>query len=146
MMNSKKSKKTEVFSFDCNIYPRMLWVATSFGELKQFVRSYDDGTEETLDKIDDNNAAAITDHIFMPSIDRGGVIIRFRSKKDMTPDVVAHEATHAAIMIFDYCGCRISPDNQEPFAYLVGWIVECCMKAKKDTGGVNNETSTTEEV
>lgn len=50
---------------------------------------------------------------------RGGILIRFKTKADMTPAIIAHESVHAAIHIFDYCDCRISTDNQEPYAYLV---------------------------
>lgn len=62
----------------------------------------------------------------------GGVLIRFQDLKAMTPEIMAHEATHAAIEIFDYCNCRIDVENQEPFSYLMGWIVKCCDEVKSN--------------
>lgn len=61
---------------------------------------------------------------------RGGVLIRFENKAAMTTKNIAHEAVHAALDIFDYVEARISSDNQEPFAYLVGWIADCCQQVK----------------
>lgn len=68
---------------------------------------------------------------------RGGILIRFRSKKVMNHNTITHESDHAAIEIFDYCGCRISVDNQEPFTYLAGWIADCCEQVK--TGKFKDE-------
>lgn len=63
---------------------------------------------------------------------RGGVLIRFENKAAMTVRNITHEAVHAALEIFDYVGARTTHDNQEPFAYLVGWIADCCNKVKTD--------------
>lgn len=62
----------------------------------------------------------------------GGVLIRFPDLKAMTPENMAHEATHAAIEIFNYCDCRIDVENQEPFAYIVGWIAKCCDEVRNN--------------
>lgn len=50
----------------------------------------------------------------------------------MTAKNIAHESTHAALEIFAYVGARISYDNQEPYAYLVGWIADCIDKVKNN--------------
>ena len=59
-----------------------------------------------------------------------GVLVRFENLKSMRPDNIAHEATHSALEIFDYVDARIQYDNQEPFAYLVGWVVKCIDEVK----------------
>lgn len=59
-----------------------------------------------------------------------GVIIFFRSKKSMSCELIAHEATHAAKYLFQHIGADIN--EHEPFEYVVGWIAECCEKVKKN--------------
>lgn len=56
-----------------------------------------------------------------------GVVIQFESLEATTIKIIAHEATHAARYIFEELGADVSTD--EPFAYLVGYIAECCEKA-----------------
>jgi acetone carboxylase gamma subunit len=41
----------------------------------------------------------------------------------MTVGVMAHEAVHIADFIFTNCGITHDLDNDEPFAYLVEWII-----------------------
>ena len=60
-----------------------------------------------------------------------GELMWFPYVKAMPIGHICHEATHAAIDIFDDCGCRIDAENQEPFAYLVGWIAKCIDQVKR---------------
>ena len=48
---------------------------------------------------------------------------------------LAHEATHAANCMFREKGVKISTSNDEPLAYMVGYVFENCMKyfKKKST-------------
>ena len=39
-------------------------------------------------------------------------------------DVCAHEAAHIALDIYMEVGAKVDPDNQESFAYFVGYIAE----------------------
>ena len=59
-----------------------------------------------------------------------GVLLCFRSRKNMTFDIVAHEASHAAKYLFSHINASI--DEHEPFEYVIGWIAKCCGKVKKD--------------
>lgn len=114
----------KIYQFDPQIYPRKLWVSvgTSTEELNEkFV--------EEIKDIDDS-ADAETWPVQQKEPLLGGVLIRFSDLKDMRPDNIAHEATHAALEIFDYVEARIQYDNQEPFAYLVGWVVKCIDEVK----------------
>jgi hypothetical protein len=45
-------------------------------------------------------------------------------KPQASPEIVAHEAVHIANHTFKNCGIRIDVDNDEPQAYLIGWIVK----------------------
>jgi len=56
-------------------------------------------------------------------------------RKDVTPSIIAHEATHVVNGIFQ--DRWIKPDllNDEPQAYLLGWVVRQChltFKIKKE--------------
>lgn len=44
-------------------------------------------------------------------------------RPDADADTVAHEAMHATNFIMKRAGIRPDPDNDEPQAHLIGWIV-----------------------
>jgi len=46
--------------------------------------------------------------------------------KDVTPSIVAHEAVHAVNFIFRDRDIELDVINDEPQAYLLGWIVKQC--------------------
>lgn len=116
----------KIHEFDPQIYPRLLWVTYNCPTdvLREMFG------EKAIDMSDDSNAETVNCLRTKPDV-RGGVLIRFRNKSEMTIENIAHEAVHAALEIFDYVNARISSDNQEPFAYLVGWIADCCTKVKR---------------
>lgn len=121
---SSKEKTHKIHQFNPQIYPRLLWIAV--GVPIDVIR--DMFGKDTAEMDDD--AAADCANVFNEKTKKGGILIRFRSTKEMTPSIMAHESTHAAIEIFDYSQCCISHDNQEPFAYLVGRCVDCCHKVR----------------
>jgi hypothetical protein len=49
----------------------------------------------------------------------------------MTCKTIAHESVHAAGYMFQHIGQGI--DSEEPFAFLVGWIADCCWKIRNGT-------------
>lgn len=51
--------------------------------------------------------------------------------KNVTPSVIAHEAFHVTSLVFQSAGIIPDADNDEPQAYLLGWIVEKCHKFLK---------------
>lgn len=108
----------EVYEFDPQIYPRKLWIAVSketFPDRFDNVSAWDESSD------------AVTEHAYDKLNNKGGVLIRFESY-DMGMNQISHEASHAAMDIFSYIGAYPDPKNQEPFAYLVGWIADCCEK------------------
>lgn len=52
-----------------------------------------------------------------------GSLVVLREK--LTAGVIAHEAVHVALAIFEELGAFADPKNQEPFTYLVGFIADC---------------------
>jgi hypothetical protein len=57
-----------------------------------------------------------------------GIVILIAPDSDLS--VIAHESVHAAGILFDIVGATVDVKNDEPFAYLVGWIVEQVLKVK----------------
>lgn len=43
-------------------------------------------------------------------------------------NTIAHESFHAAHRFLDHCGITLGEDSTECFAYMVGYIAECCHK------------------
>lgn len=116
---------TKIHQFNPQIYPRLIWVCYS-ADTASLKEMFGDDIKD----MDENANAEVQCVVRQKPSKKGGVLIRFRTKADMTTDIIAHESVHAAIHIFDYTECCISNDNQEPFAYLVGWIADCCQQVK----------------
>ena len=53
--------------------------------------------------------------------DKDEYIIALKSKKW---SVISHEVVHAVNSIFKSCNVKLDIDNDEPQAYLTGWIIE----------------------
>ncbi len=43
---------------------------------------------------------------------------------DYNPNTVVHECLHAAWQVLDDCGVKVTHDNDEPLAYVLGYIYE----------------------
>lgn len=50
------------------------------------------------------------------------VAIIFRSLEDYCTETLTHECVHAAWRVLELVGVKSDVDNQEPLAYLTGWI------------------------
>jgi hypothetical protein len=46
--------------------------------------------------------------------------------------LLAHELFHATHRILEYFGVEFTRDNQEPFAYLMEYLVNECIKLKSE--------------
>lgn len=113
----------EVHQFDPVIYPCLVWVAIGDGlMLDRFPR---------IDLIGDESIGE-TEQTWDAKSGREGVLIRFRSRSQMTAEATAHEAVHAAAEIFRFVGGEIDVKNQEPFAYLVGFIADCIDQVRRN--------------
>ena len=116
--------KAIIHQFDPQIYPRLLWVV--IGETKG---------ADISDRFDvpdmDDCADARVDIAGDKITGKGGILVRFRSRKAATIGTIAHESVHAAMEIFRYVDAECDTENQEPFAYLVGWIAGCIKEAMK---------------
>jgi hypothetical protein len=68
-----------------------------------------------------------------------GVLIVFNGKQGASPQNIAHEATHAARLIWDFLGEDVT--GEEADAYLVGWIVKCVGEALSDDNDEYRKTN-----
>ena len=123
-----------VYGFDPQIYPRKIWVAVG-GDIGTLRASFCQNDGEQLDFKDIDKYSASTTAVTEKDTGLFGELIWFPKKSDMRVFTIAHEAVHAAIDIFDDCDCRIDAGNQEPFAYLVGWIAKCINEVKNGKNG-----------
>lgn len=57
--------------------------------------------------------------------------IQLDIQKDVSPGILAHEAVHITNFIFRTCHIDADLVNDEPYAYLLGWIVEQISKLLK---------------
>lgn len=118
-----------IFEYDLVIYPMKIWVA--FGEADfsdEFC--WEDGEPVITDVVKGANYEAnVLGLVVETETKKGGVILHFKNKKVATPDIIAHEACHAAKNVFKYIGADINPC--EPFEYLLTYIVKCVLDAKK---------------
>lgn len=57
---------------------------------------------------------------------KGFDIVAFSKTK--SPDYIAHEASHIANNIFRSIGATLDFDNDEPYCYLLEWVVKECHK------------------
>jgi len=114
-----------VHEFISQIYPIRLWVVIA--ENTQVIRrKFSDVNGNPITEIVDKHTA-----FSMQGKDKNdywGILLFFRSDQDITPGLMAHEATHAARDIWE----RLSEDQTgcEADAYLVEWIVNCIDKVK----------------
>lgn len=127
-----------VYGFDPQIYPRKIWVAVG-GDIGTLRASFCQNDGEQLDFKDMDKYSASSTAVTEKDTGLFGELIWFPKKSDMRFDYIAHEAVHAAIDIFDDCDCRIDAGNQEPFAYLVGWITKCINEVKRGKYGKSKE-------
>ncbi len=75
-----------------------------------------------LEDVVGDNYGAVT---FIAGGEAGNWInIAFRQSSYMTPEVIAHEATHAAWFVLHMAGVKVTFANHEQLAYLVGYFAE----------------------
>lgn len=120
---------SKIYEFDPQIYPQKLWV--SVGATKEDLADFED-----INEMSNVSIATTTPICRLKPKKLGGVLIRFRNKHDMTAENITHESVHAAMCILDYCDVAFHADNQEPIAYMAGWVAKCVEKVKQ--GKVNN--------
>ena len=128
----KENKKTIIHEFDPCIYPRLLWVVKG-GSYEELCETFDiEGFEP------EDGDGAMTFGTRKKEDGLHGALIWFPKACNMNHgDWIAHEATHVALYIYHEIGASAEFENQEPFAYLVGWVYECVDKVRRLKNGEN---------
>lgn len=67
------------------------------------------------------------------------VALTFRDVSEYCADTLTHECVHAAWRILERVGVTVSVDNQEPLAYLAGWLSKEVNKFMMAHVEANNE-------
>lgn len=95
-----------------------------FGDLKVIVTN-------DLQKVGDKYEIGDMNHFDAVVFDRernGYLIICMAFKSDVKLSAVCHETVHAVNRIFHYRGIKPDLLNDEPQAYLSGWVFDTCYK------------------
>lgn len=121
--------KIQIHEFDPLIYPRKLWVVINKDRhevVKQFFNDIDNIKIELPNN--SHSLGAITFTCYKLDSKDLGVLIIFDNKSVCDIKTIAHESAHAA----DFIMQRIGEDEpgMECYAYLVGWIADCCERVK----------------
>ena len=120
-------KKTQIHQFDPVIYPFKLWVSVT-DNLYPIADRFIKPSGKSFDTDFVTHHLAFTDTVVEKETALWGVIAVFKNKRQITPGIMAHEATHAAREFWD----RINENatGAEADAYLVEWIVDCIDKVR----------------
>lgn len=115
----------QIHEFDCKIYPYIIWVSIGLT---------DNEAKETfgVSRFDLRASGMVSDVYEYKGSYRRGALIRFPKIENITTETIAHEAAHAALYLFKFIGNNVNFDNQEPFAYLCGWIAKCIGEVKRN--------------
>ena len=54
---------------------------------------------------------------------KNNIIFAVFLESETTPSIVSHECVHICDYVFDSCFIKPDLENNEPYAYLMGWIV-----------------------
>ncbi len=115
----------KVSEFDCEIYPRQLWIVY---EDKDLVKtSFESSEGSPIDDDAFSEAYATCLSVVRKSDGCRGVLIHYT--KRLTDDggcqvvsTISHESVHAANMMMREIGVNYTKYEDEHFAYLVGWV------------------------
>ena len=114
--------------FNCEIYPRKLWVATSWEDVEDKFTTYG---EYEFKKSEDAYATTYP-QVLRKATGKYGILIVFydcdKLGDSKMVEHIAHESLHTANAIFNELGVEYSLIHDEHAAYMVGWVAKCCWK------------------
>ena len=109
------------------IYPGILeiCIGESAEELNRLY-CYGDGTNCFEEDKEVYAHAIVARHRSDKKLNKRYVIVlnpNYKSDK-ITPGIIAHEALHITTFLLHDVGVVFDPDNEEPYAYFLGWVVD----------------------
>ena len=123
-LKKDKAPIIPLFSYSAEIYPVKMWV--SFGMSVESLKNIFDMDD---DELGENDMGAVSP-VKHKKENRGGFVVRFKNVDEISALEMSHEASHVAMMTFEYIGASVDLDNQEPFAYLVSWAANNIANAR----------------
>lgn len=127
-------KKFKVHSFENGIYRPRLYVVVD-DRWDEIAKNFEECNGNPLDfKEVDNLTLAVSYTAPVHPIattKEWGFLVVFRSKKLMDIPTIAHECFHATCDYADLIGIDyVVKGTNEAWAYLLEWMVKCCMEVK----------------
>lgn len=123
-LNPRQMKRNELYTYNPQIYPRKLWIVkTNDFKVLNELFCYSDGSPLIASYVP---AKATVMSVMEKESGLLGSLLWIED--NLTIGDMAHEAFHIAANIFGDVGGIIDVENQEPFAYLVGWATNCIYK------------------
>lgn len=116
------------YEYDPIIYPRKLFVVIGCKETA--LKGFDDIDDKSFEAPVEYSAVTF-DKATRKDNGKYGILVYFRSKKDMTVEVITHEASHVCDAIEEVTGID---HGGEASAYLLGWIAACINNARLGKG------------
>lgn len=123
-------KKDDIgyFSIDFGIYPRTLYIVKGNNKNKVISDNFMSREETDLDVSDrDCTDGSRTWSVIERNSKKFGFLVQLKRVNDNSE--MAHEATHVVFDLFRDIGAYADEENQEPFAYLVGWVTRQLINA-----------------
>ena len=114
--------KNTYFSAKMDIYPRTLYIVKGKDKKKVIQDNFMARNGDDLIFDDDTTTDACVWSVIEKNRNTHGFLVWICRHADT--DEIAHESTHVAFETFRDIGGVADEDNQEPFAYLVGWIAK----------------------
>ena len=127
-------KKLIVDMYDPIIYPAKLWVTCDKEDLnKIFTFCYASNPTEPMKEVynpaENNTGVIVTIPVIHKSTGYYGTLVVILKYEELIAGDEAHEAVHVADYIYDHCGMYSQKMNEnEQYAYLVGWAAGCISK------------------
>lgn len=111
---------------DVNPYGRILHVIVTDNFIEDY-SAINKKYKQNLDKENDvlgMSQARGAHHMIIINVGRHRKIFKGIEIECELADTIAHEADHLCNQLFQRIGARVEVDNDEPHAYLLGWIVQ----------------------
>ena len=121
----------EIIEFNNGVYPISLYMVTDpeMGEIAdKFYQMTQDGELTEFEMKKRRTPIASIADCYHKFDKQSGVMCLIWKKHQVKKDIMAHEASHIASLMFEKLGIEIDGfygSSNEPFAYLVGWVVRC---------------------
>ncbi len=110
------------------MFKKRIKIPIYFGEL-HIIQS--DSLEEVIEEFGLEDLPAFEAVVLPKPLENGYTRYFMIFNMSVTPKIIAHECIHVVNNIFHDRGIKLDLLNDEPQAYLVGWVVEQCHKYLK---------------